>query len=98
MYFPYDRFPLLAEMDLNNASVYAVLDKLYDAHPHEALDLVTAGSASPREARLLGITRGAPVMRLKRISTDRAGLTVELSLVVFHADRYQFVARLHRSG
>ncbi len=97
MYLSFDRFPALATLDLNNTSVYATLEKIYNAHPQEALDLVTAGSATGQEAGLLGINKGAPVMRLKRISTDRGGLTVEYSKVVFHADRYQFVARLQRT-
>ena len=33
MYFSCDRFPALADLDLNNRSVYATLEKLYDAHP-----------------------------------------------------------------
>jgi GntR family transcriptional regulator len=98
MYFHFDRFPALANLDLNNCSVYVTLEELYDAHPQEALDLITAGSATGQEAGLLGINKGAPVMRLKRISTDRLGLTVEYSKVVFHADRYQFVARMQRTG
>ncbi len=98
MYLPAGRFPRLAEIDLNNRSVYAVLQKLYDAHPQEALDIVTAGSATREEARLLGINKGAPVMRLRRTSVDRDGLAVEYSKVVFHAERYQFVARLQRQS
>jgi len=98
MYFSRDRFPALATLDLNNCSVYVTLEKLYDSLPQEALDLITAGSATGQEARLLGTNKGAPVMRLKRISTDRLGLLVEYSKVVFHADRYQFVARMVRTG
>lgn len=96
MYFPADRFPKLAEMDLNNRSVYSVLEKVYDAHPQEALDIVTAGSATREEARLLGINKGAPVMRLRRTSLDRNGRAVEYSKIVFHAERYEFVARVQR--
>jgi GntR family transcriptional regulator len=98
MYFSCDRFPALAKLDLNNRSVYVTLEKLYDAHPQEALDLITADSATSQEARLLGINKGAPVMRVKRMSTDRLGLPVEYSKIVFHADRYQFVARMQRTG
>jgi GntR family transcriptional regulator len=98
MYFPFERFPALATLDLNNSSVYVTLEKLYDALPQEAFDLITAGSATGQEAGLLGINKGAPVMRLKRTSTDRKGLTVEYSRVVFHADRYQFVGRMQRTG
>lgn len=98
MYLPADRFPALAELDMNNQSVYATLDRLYDALPQEALDLVSAGAATQEEARLLGIVKGAPVMRLQRTSTDRHGQRVEHSKVVFHAERYQFVARMQRSA
>jgi GntR family transcriptional regulator len=97
MYLPADRFPALAEKNMNNQSVYATLERLYDAHPQEALDLVSAGAATQDEARLLGIVKGAPVMRLQRTSTDRHGQRVEFSRVVFHAERYQFVARMQRT-
>ena len=98
MYFSFERFPALAELKLNNVSIYSILEKKYDAHPQEALDLITAGSATREEAGLLGLNKGAPVMRVKRVSTDRHGLPVEFSKVVFHADRYQFVARMQRTG
>ncbi len=97
MYLPVERFPKLAEMDMNNRSVYATLEKLYHAHPQEALDVVSASSATREEARLLGINKGSPVMRLERTSTDREGLPVEYSKVVFHAERYRFVARVQRA-
>jgi GntR family transcriptional regulator len=96
IYLSGDRFPSLATMNLNNCSLYTTLDEIYDAHPQEALDLITAGSASRQEAELLGINKGSPVMRLKRISKDRTGFLIEFSRIVFHADRYQFVARMQR--
>ncbi len=36
-------------------------------------------------------------MQMKRVSTDRQGLLMEYSKVVFHADRYQFMARMQRT-
>jgi GntR family transcriptional regulator len=98
MYFSYYRFPALVNLDLNNRSVYATLEKLYGAHPHEALDLIFADSASSEEARLLGIDKGVPVMRVRRTSTDRLGLPVEFSKIVFHASRYQLEVRMQRMG
>lgn len=98
MYFPCERFPELAKIDMNNRSVYVTLEEMYKALPQEALDLITAGSATNAEARLLGLNKGAPVMRVKRVSTDRQGLPVEYSKVVFHAERYQFVARMQREA
>jgi len=98
MYFHNKRFPALASLNLNNISIYTTLEKLYDAHPQEALDVVTASSATHDEAILLGLNKGAPVMRLKRVSTDRMGMVIEFTRVVFHADRYQFVVRLQRTA
>jgi len=96
MYLSFDRFPTLASLDLNGRSVYGVLDESYDAHPQQALDLISADSATSQEAGLLGINKGAPVMRVKRVSTDRMGLPVEYTFSVFHADRYQLVARMQK--
>lgn len=98
MYLPAARFPALAELDWDNRSVYATLEKMYDAHPQEATDVVVAGSATREEARLLGINKGAPVMRLQRSSVDQQGLPVEFSRVVFHAERYHFVAHVRRTA
>src|ERR1700690_4586399 len=39
IFFPYDRFPEMATMDLNNRSTYLTLEKLYNAHPQDALAL-----------------------------------------------------------
>ncbi len=98
IYLPAERFPDLARIDLNDKSVYAVLEERYAAHPQEAVDVIGASSATREEARWLGINKGAPVMRMKRMSTDRRGLPVEYSKVVFHAERYQFVARVKRTA
>jgi GntR family transcriptional regulator len=97
-YLSYERFPALLEMDLNNTSLYAVLEKCYDAQPEEALDLLSVSAATHAEAELLGIHKGAPVMRVERQSTDKCGLLVEFTSSVFHAERYQFVARMRRGG
>jgi GntR family transcriptional regulator len=98
MYFPADRFLALADMNLDNMSVYAALEQRYNAHPQEARDVVSAGAATRDEARLLGLNKGAPVMRVQRTSTDRQGLPVEFSKVAFHAERYQFTARVKRAA
>jgi GntR family transcriptional regulator len=98
MYLSNDRFPALAGMNLDNQSIYQALDKMYNAHPQEAVDTIFADSASRNEARLLGINTSAPVMRVTRTSTDKSGLPVEYTKIVFHAGRYQLVAHMKRNG
>lgn len=96
IYLSKDRFPALADMNLDNTSIYAMLQQKYNAHPQEATDLISADSATSQEARILGINKGAPVMRVIRISTDRSTLPVEYSKIVFHAGRYQLMAHIRR--
>jgi GntR family transcriptional regulator len=95
-YLPYERFPDLLKLDLNDRSLYAELESSYGAQPQEALDLLSVGAATKAEAALLGIHKDAPVMRVERQSSDRTGAPVELTYSVFHAERIQFVARMRR--
>ena len=97
IYFPYDRFPEMATLDLNNRSTYLTLEKLYNAHPQDALDLISAGAATTEDAILLGLQKGAPIMHVIRVSTDQTGLPVEYSIVLFHAEHYQLAVHVHRT-
>jgi GntR family transcriptional regulator len=94
---PYQLFPELLDMDLNDRSIYAILEEMYEARPHEALDSFVASVASKEEARLLEIEEGAPVMRFQRTGYSRDGAPMEFTRSVYRADRYQFVVRYHRS-
>jgi GntR family transcriptional regulator len=96
MFQPLDRFPQMATLDLNNQSIYAALERLYGAHPHEAVDRISAGTATEVEARLLEMGEGRPVLRVRRTSYDRTGQPVEFSIVTFDAARQQFVVRARR--
>ena len=49
-----------------------------------------ARSARPREARLLKVPAGAPLLTMQRISYDDAGQPVEYGSHVYPAERYSF--------
>src|ERR1700687_5936665 len=49
-----------------------------------------ARSARPREARLLKVPTGAPLLTMQRISYDDAGKPVEYGSHVYPAERYSF--------
>jgi GntR family transcriptional regulator len=97
VYHPYSRFPELLTMEVENTSIYEILERVYQARPAEAIDTVFAGIASEDEAALLGMHKGEPVMHFKRVSWDEAGQAIEFTRAVYRADRYQFVIRYHRS-
>lgn len=90
-YHPYAYFPKLASLDLNNRSIYEILDREYNRRPVTARDALTAGSVHGNIAHWLQLPNGAPVMRIQRISWDRAGIAVEFSISIFRADQHQMV-------
>jgi len=97
MFFPYERFPLMANQNLNNASTYATLGRLYDSYPHEAIDRVSADSATRQEASLLELRMNHPVLKLRRIAMNKTGEPIEYAVVAFHADRYQIVSKVRKT-
>jgi len=95
-YHPYERYPELLRIDMNDRSIYQILDDKYDALPQEAFDSIIAGVATAEEAGLLDITEGAPVMRYQRVAKDKNTQPMEFTLSVYRADRYQFVVQFRR--
>jgi GntR family transcriptional regulator len=90
VYHPYARFPELLEMDLNDCSIYEILNRLYDARPVQALDRLVAEPATKEIAKLLEIRPGSPVMHSIRIARDKTGQIMEFTISIYRADQYQF--------
>jgi GntR family transcriptional regulator len=82
--------PDLAEKGLEGESLYDTLEKRYGLELARAKDTVTARSASLFEARLLGITPGAPVLYVTRITYLPDGEPLDAGTVVSRADRYEY--------
>jgi GntR family transcriptional regulator len=88
------RFPgLIAELR-RTSSLYQVLSQVYDVRPVEAEETIETASASPREAGLLDIDTGSPILVLGRHSFDGDGVPIEYVRSWYRGDRYTFVARL----
>ncbi len=90
-YHPTELFPKLADMDLSNRSIYAILEQEYQRRPVTAKDTIIADTAQGSIARWLHVTHGAPVMRIQRISWDGSGVAVEYTVSIFRADKHQLV-------
>jgi GntR family transcriptional regulator len=88
------RFPgLIAELR-RTSSLYRALSETYDVEPVEAEETIETASASPREAELLEVDTGAPILVLGRHSFDAGGSPIEYVRSWYRGDRYTFVARL----
>ena len=79
-------------------SLYEALSTDYGVEIAEAQETIETGLADPRDARLLGVDVGMPLLLLSRHSFDSSGTPVEWAQSRYRGDRYKLVTRLHRGA
>jgi GntR family transcriptional regulator len=94
-YLPAAFCPRLAENDLT-ASLYRLLESRYGLRLWSGRETLRARGATPREAALLQIGVGAPVMFAERITFAATGTPVEYLEAVWRGDRHDFTVSLAR--
>jgi GntR family transcriptional regulator len=94
-YLPAELTPRLEENDLS-ASLYRLLESRYGLRLWTGHETLRAAGATSREAHLLDIREGAPVMRTERITYAANGTPVEYLDAVWRGDRYDFKVTLTR--
>jgi GntR family transcriptional regulator len=95
-YIPYHLCPRLAEYDLSNQSLYAVLEKefgLVISHGHRTIEAV---AANEREAQLLNVEEGDPLLLLNAVTYLEDGTPLEYYHSVHRGDRSRFEVNLVR--
>ena len=80
---------LVTEAGLKTTGLYRLI-RQGGIHLRLASQTIGARSARPREARLLKVPAGAPLLTMQRISYDDAGQPVEYGSHVYPAERYSF--------
>jgi GntR family transcriptional regulator len=90
------RFPGLRRNLDRHPSLYEALATDYGVEIAEAQETIETGLADPRDAPLLRVDVGMPLLLLSRHSFDPAGIPVEWAQSRYRGDRYKLVTRLHR--
>lgn len=94
-YLPVSRCPRLDENDLS-VSLYRLLETKYGLRLWTGKETLRARGATSREAHLLDIKEGSPVMHTERITYAANGVAVEYLDAVWRGDRYDFKITLTR--
>ncbi|HEV8564579.1 MAG TPA: GntR family transcriptional regulator [Actinomycetota bacterium] len=95
---PLSLAPGLDELDLEETSLYEVLEERFGMRPARARFTVDAIAADERRAALLGLEPGQPLLRCQQQTEDETGRQIELCEMVYRGDRYRFRATLLRGG
>ncbi|PZW27420.1 GntR family transcriptional regulator [Thermosporothrix hazakensis] len=86
----------LLEDDLNNYSLYYLLETKYGYPPLEADQELEAGLVGSEEARLLRIAVGSPVLYIRRTTYTERKQPIEYAASIYSGHKYTFYAHLHR--
>jgi GntR family transcriptional regulator len=90
--------PGLDTVDFDTVSLYEELETRYGLRPARARFAAEAVAADERQAGLLGLDPGAPLLRCLQQTEDQTGRWIELCEMVYRGDRYRFRATLVRHG
>jgi GntR family transcriptional regulator len=98
-YLPLTLMPGLDTADFDHRSLYHVLWEDYGRYVATASETLEPVILTPREATLLGVSRGSPALLFRRTTRDRAGVIVELGEGLLRGDRSRFlIERQVREG
>src|SRR5262249_51625599 len=87
--------PSLGEIDFATTSLYDTLEQQGIRLARADYDIEARG-ADEREAELLGLAPGAPVLQASTVALDGGGRVIDMSRTAYRADRYRFQATLTR--
>lgn len=88
------RFPDLGSYDLEQRSMYEVMETEYGVSIRRARQSLEPVVASEFEADLLGVSPGAPLMMERRLAYDQQDQPVEHGRDLYRGDRFRFVTEI----
>lgn len=94
---PAARFPGLLDHDFEHASLYGILATEYGSAPTTARYTFQAIAADARQAALLEIASGAPILSSVQMAYDEDGRPIQLCFFSYRGDRYRMQVRAKRN-
>ncbi len=77
-------------------SIYEILQNKYNIIPKEAEETLEVTVATQREAELLQVSEGSPLLLSERILWSQCRHAVEFVKILYRGDRYKYTVRLTR--
>lgn len=94
LYIPVSLFPGFGDFDLENRSIYEIMDTEYGIQVHHSQQSLESVSASDYEAELLEIQPGAPLMLERRLGFDEKNQPFEYGHDLYRGDRFRFFTEI----
>ena len=91
-----DQSPITRERLEEIKSLYKILEHDYNVIPTEACETIEATAANEREAELLGVEKGSPLLLIKRTVRSQQRKVVEYVEILYRANKYKYYVNLYR--
>lgn len=88
--------PGIDDADFGSGSLFEELTSR-GAGPVNAVSLIEAGGASAEDAEPLGLTTGAPVLRMRQVVSDGRRRPIMLTMITYRGDRYRMQTTFTRA-
>ena len=97
-FLPAAAYAGLDRFDLENASLYQILESEYDVRMSHAEEILEALAVDREIADALSVKKGAPVLMVHRVVFSEADQAVESVKTFYRADRYRATFYLSKNG
>ena len=91
-----DQEPITQERLEEVGSLYKILEQDYNLIPTEASETIEATAANEREAALLKVEDGSPLLLIKRIVRSQQRKVIEYVEILYRANQYKYFVNLYR--
>ncbi len=88
-YFSAARFAGLESMNLNEASLYSILEDIYGVRLEQAEQTIEASVANPFEEEHLGLAKGTSMLLIEGTSFNKENQPLEFFKSAFRGDRFK---------
>jgi GntR family transcriptional regulator len=95
-YFSSSEFPDLLAAPVSRESLFKILERDYHVELGYADEEVDATAADPRTAELMGVPRGAPLLRIRQLIYSTKGKAITYVLGFYRSDRHKLLIRRFR--
>ncbi len=97
-YFPTDIGAVVVQGDLASTPIFRAIEDRLGSKVHETETTIEAGAARTKDASLLGVPKGSPVLIVERVVYAVDGRALWLSRYVHRSDKYRYRTRMIRSS
>jgi GntR family transcriptional regulator len=87
-HLPAKIFPDIDKQDLEQKSLYDVVENIYRRRLHRAEEIIGAVNAGDEEAQILQTEPGSALLLIKETTFDQEDVAIEYSTSLLRADRY----------